>query len=89
MFVDLIILRYAGAMGNASDELKQLVSTKGERSSVGGTVDENGILDILDYFGLASIKEPSSAFTDVVKAMADTSPISNEELAKRTRNGSD
>jgi hydroxymethylpyrimidine pyrophosphatase-like HAD family hydrolase len=76
---------YAGAMGNASDELKQLVSTKGERSFVGGAVDENGILDILDYFGLASTKELSSAFTGVVKAMANTPPVSNDELVKRNR----
>ncbi|HSX31019.1 MAG TPA: HAD hydrolase family protein [Candidatus Saccharimonadales bacterium] len=44
---------YAGAMGNASDELKRLVDTKGDKSFVGDSVDENGILSILDYFGLA------------------------------------
>lgn len=43
---------YAGAMGNASDELKQLVKTKGDNSFVGGHVDENGVLDIFDYFSL-------------------------------------
>lgn len=43
---------YAGAMGNASNELKRLVVTKGSQSFIGGSVDDNGILDILDYFGL-------------------------------------
>jgi len=44
---------YGGAMGNASDELKKLVCSKGkEKSFVGKTVDENGILDIFDYFVL-------------------------------------
>lgn len=44
---------YGGAMDNASEELKKLVSLKGkEKSFVGRTVDENGILDIFDYFSL-------------------------------------
>ncbi|HUB94011.1 MAG TPA: HAD family hydrolase [Verrucomicrobiae bacterium] len=43
---------YAGAMGNASDELKRLIATKGEKSFVGKAVDKNGIIDILDYFEL-------------------------------------
>lgn len=43
---------YAGAMANASEELKELVKTKGKQSFVGKSVDENGIIDILDYFGL-------------------------------------
>lgn len=43
---------YAGAMGNASDELKELVASKGKRSFVGKHVDVNGIIDILDYFEL-------------------------------------
>lgn len=43
---------YAGAMGNASNELKRLVATKGDNSFVGGDVDENGILGIFDHFGL-------------------------------------
>jgi HAD superfamily hydrolase (TIGR01484 family) len=43
---------YAGAMGNASDELKKLVATKGDKSFVGGGVDDDGLLDILDHFGL-------------------------------------
>lgn len=44
---------YAGAMGNASDELKKLVRTKGTHSFIGGLVNENGILDILDHFNLS------------------------------------
>ena len=43
---------YAGAMGNASDELKKRVATKGKQSFVGRHVDKNGIIDILDYFEL-------------------------------------
>lgn len=43
---------YAGAVGNASAELKKLIKQKGEKSYIGGTVDENGILDIFDYFKL-------------------------------------
>lgn len=43
---------HAGAMGNAVDELKKLVLTKGSNGYVGKTVDENGILDIFKYFGL-------------------------------------
>ncbi len=43
---------YAGAMGNASQELKHLVKTKGNKSYIGKSVDENGILDIFDYFTL-------------------------------------
>ncbi len=42
---------FGGAMGNASEELKKLVKSKGEKHSfVGKSVDENGILDIFDYF---------------------------------------
>lgn len=42
---------YGAAMGNASKELKELVKTKGEQHSyIGGHVDKNGILDILNYF---------------------------------------
>lgn len=43
---------YAGAMGNATDELKELVKTKGENSFIGKIVDEDGILDIFKHFGL-------------------------------------
>lgn len=42
---------YGSAMGNASKELKELVKTKGEGNHyIGGHVDNNGIIDILDYF---------------------------------------
>lgn len=43
---------YAGAMGNAVDELKRLVSAKGSDGYIGKSVNENGILDIFQYFGL-------------------------------------
>ena len=43
---------YVGAMGNAVDELKRLVSTKGSNGYIGKSVDENGILDIFKYFDL-------------------------------------
>lgn len=44
---------YAGAMGNASEELKKLVLSKGEgHSFIGKSVDENGILSIFNYFSL-------------------------------------
>lgn len=46
---------FAGAMGNASDELKKLVKSKGEEHSfIGKSVDENGLLDILNHFELSS-----------------------------------
>ena len=44
---------YGGAVGNASEELKKLVLSKGKSQSfVGKSVDENGILDIFNYFSL-------------------------------------
>ena len=44
---------YAGAMGNASEELKKLVLSKGDKHSfIGKSVDQNGILDIFNYFNL-------------------------------------
>lgn len=44
---------YAAAMGNASEELKRLVLSKGEKFSyIGPTVDENGILEIFKHFQL-------------------------------------
>lgn len=44
---------YGGAMGNATDDLKKLVLLKGKvRSFIGKSVDENGILDIFNHFGL-------------------------------------
>jgi hydroxymethylpyrimidine pyrophosphatase-like HAD family hydrolase len=75
---------YAGAMGNASDELKQLVATKGKQSCVGKSVDENGILDIFDYFGLGETG-PTDEFTGIVKVLANTPPVSNEELVKHNK----
>lgn len=45
--------KYGGAMGNASEELKKLVLSKGkEYSFIGKSVNENGILDILTFFSL-------------------------------------
>ena len=42
---------FAGAVGNASKELKDLISQKGkDRFYVGKTVDENGILGIFSFF---------------------------------------
>ncbi len=42
---------YGGAMGNASEKLKELVSTKGKgHYYIGESVDNNGIIGILDYF---------------------------------------
>lgn len=42
---------YGAAMGNASEKLKELVQTKQEgHCFIGGDVDENGIIEILDYF---------------------------------------
>jgi len=38
-------------MGNGSDELKELAKQKGEGNYyIGKHVDENGIIEILDYF---------------------------------------
>lgn len=48
-FIELC--KYGGAMGNASDELKEKVLSKGEEYSlVGSGVDENGIIPILAHF---------------------------------------
>ncbi len=46
------ICGYAGAMGNAVDDLKTLVLSKGKNGYIGKPVNENGILDIFRYFGL-------------------------------------
>lgn len=44
---------FAAAMGNAKQDLKDLVATKGEQQSfVGAGVNENGILSIFKHFGL-------------------------------------
>lgn len=48
-FIELC--RYGAAMGNATDELKKLVSAKGrDFSAIGKGVDENGCIDILKRF---------------------------------------
>jgi hydroxymethylpyrimidine pyrophosphatase-like HAD family hydrolase len=41
-----------GAMGNATQELKNLVMSRVDRGIVGENVDENGVLDILSHFKL-------------------------------------
>ncbi len=46
------ICGYAGAMGNASQDLKDKVIIRGEQGYVGKSIDENGVLDILKHFGL-------------------------------------
>ncbi|EKE14511.1 MAG: hypothetical protein ACD_12C00460G0001 [uncultured bacterium] len=43
---------YAGAMGNATSDLKKLVLSKRKNGYVGKSIDENGILDIFEHFGL-------------------------------------
>ncbi|MEK7109759.1 MAG: HAD hydrolase family protein, partial [Patescibacteria group bacterium] len=43
---------FAGAMGNATEDLKKLVLSKGNNGCVGKSVNENGILNIFEYFGL-------------------------------------
>jgi Cof subfamily protein (haloacid dehalogenase superfamily) len=43
---------YGAAMGNADEELKQLVAAKGSHGYTGPSVDEHGILDIFDHFKL-------------------------------------
>ena len=43
--------KYAAAMGNAANELKELVKTKGEGNYfIAPHVDKNGILDVFRYF---------------------------------------
>lgn len=47
------LCKYGSATGNAEQELKDLVRTKGDRYSyIGGDVDENGVLDIFNHFKL-------------------------------------
>lgn len=43
---------FKAAMGNAQEDLKKLVDIKKEFGFIGGSVDENGILDIFSHFGL-------------------------------------
>lgn len=45
------LCKYGAAMENASEELKDLVTTKGEGNYyVGGHVDKNGIIEVLRNF---------------------------------------
>lgn len=45
--------KYVGTLENGSDELKKLIKSKGKNNYVmGRSVDENGIIDILNYFKL-------------------------------------
>jgi HAD superfamily hydrolase (TIGR01484 family) len=47
------ICGYGAAMGNTSQELKDLIKTKpAERFYIGPSVDDNGILDIFQHFNL-------------------------------------
>lgn len=44
------ICGYVGAMGNASEALKDNVKLRGCHGYIGGSVDENGLLEILDWY---------------------------------------
>jgi HAD superfamily hydrolase (TIGR01484 family) len=47
------ICRYAATVGDESEELKNLVKTKGEGNYFyGSSVDEDGLLEVFDYFKL-------------------------------------
>lgn len=47
------LCKYAAAVGNATDELKDLVKTReGGNFFIGPSVDENGLLEIFKYFKL-------------------------------------
>jgi hydroxymethylpyrimidine pyrophosphatase-like HAD family hydrolase len=39
-------------MGNAAEQLKQLVSSKASHGYIGPPVNEHGVLDIFDHFKL-------------------------------------
>lgn len=41
-----------GAMGNSSNELREKIKLFGEKGYIGGSVNENGLLDIFKYFEL-------------------------------------
>jgi hydroxymethylpyrimidine pyrophosphatase-like HAD family hydrolase len=43
---------YGASMGNTSKELKELVRSKGSHGYVGTSVDEHGILDVFEHFGV-------------------------------------
>lgn len=42
--------KYAATLDNASEQVKNLIKTKKENSFIGPHVDENGLLEILDYY---------------------------------------
>lgn len=44
------ICGYAGAMGNASEDLKEKVASREKGGYIGSSVDDNGVLDILQHF---------------------------------------
>lgn len=45
------LCKYAAAMGNASQELKKLVASRGKQTSfIGPTVNDNGVIAILNHF---------------------------------------
>jgi len=46
------ICGYGAAMENASEQLKELVLEKGRRGYVAKSVNENGVIGVLKYFGL-------------------------------------
>jgi len=48
----IYLCKYAGAMGNASEELKELVRSKKDDGFIGGDVNNNGILEIFKYYKL-------------------------------------
>jgi hydroxymethylpyrimidine pyrophosphatase-like HAD family hydrolase len=42
---------YKGVMGNSTDKLKDLAD-QDDKACIGGVVDNDGLIDILDYFKL-------------------------------------
>jgi len=47
------LCNYGGAMGNASNDLKEIIKSKPENHfTIGSSVDENGLLDIFKYYKL-------------------------------------
>jgi hydroxymethylpyrimidine pyrophosphatase-like HAD family hydrolase len=48
------LCKYIGVIGNAQEKLKELAKSKGEGNYyIGPSVEENGILDIFNHFGIA------------------------------------
>ncbi len=46
------LCRFCGSMENGSDDLKKLLGKKHQNGIVGGSVDEDGLLEIFKYFGI-------------------------------------